>query len=66
MDPEDIFIWPDGTWRYREECEDLTDRWLGDDFEVLYVGTPEYDEFIFPLREPVEGGPDDEYWPEGD
>jgi len=30
---EDIFLWPDGTWCYREEKSQLTH--LSDDYEVL-------------------------------
>lgn len=42
--PDDVFVWPDGFWCFREEHSD--DDSLSDDFEVLRVDTPEYDEFL--------------------
>lgn len=46
MDAHDVFVWPDGAWLYRGDYCDLTDRWRGDDFEVLYVGMPDYHDFF--------------------
>ncbi|HAT1685017.1 TPA: hypothetical protein I8Y21_005846 [Klebsiella oxytoca] len=41
----DIFVWPDGAWRYRYEYENVPDICPGNDFKVLYVDTPEYRRF---------------------
>lgn len=46
MDHHDIFVWPDGSWLYRDDYSDEFDRWRGDDYEVLYVGTPDYHDFL--------------------
>lgn len=46
MDGDDVFVWPDGSWLYRDEYSQLADRWRGDDFEILYVGTIEYNDFL--------------------
>lgn len=27
-----IFIWPDASWMYAEDYDDVRDRWRGDDF----------------------------------
>jgi hypothetical protein len=43
---EDIFVWPDGTWYYREDYCEATSH-LSDDFYVLHEGTPEWEEFVF-------------------
>lgn len=66
MDGYDVFVWPDGSWLYREEFSDLNDRWRGDDFEILYVGTIEYNDFFDLWPEDDEGGPDEEYWSDND
>ncbi|WP_410958004.1 hypothetical protein [Salmonella sp. SAL04162] len=66
MDGDDVFVWPDGSMVYRHEYNDLTDRWRGDDFEILYVGTIEYKDFFDFWPEDDEGGPDEEYWPDSD
>ncbi|EKC2492417.1 hypothetical protein OOO55_001385 [Salmonella enterica] len=46
MDAYDVFVWPDGSWLYREDYSDLTDRWRGQDFNTLYVGTIDYNDFF--------------------
>ncbi|EJA8222713.1 hypothetical protein MUZ84_001089 [Salmonella enterica] len=46
MDGYDVFVWPDGSMVYRYEYDDLTDRWRGHDFKILYVGTIEYNDFF--------------------
>jgi hypothetical protein len=33
---EDIMLWPDGTWCYREELEEML-TWMSDDYEVIPV-----------------------------
>lgn len=37
---EDIIVWPDGTWCYREDLEQYS--WMSDDYIVLPVDTPEH------------------------
>ncbi|VFS72482.1 Uncharacterised protein [Salmonella enterica subsp. diarizonae] len=66
MDGDDIFVWPDGSWLYREDYSELTDRWRGNDFEIFYVGTIEYNDFLQLWPDDEEGGPDDEYWLDDD
>lgn len=65
MDSDDVFVWPDGLWFFRGDYSELTDRWRGDDFEIFYVGTDEYNDF-FGFCPDDEGGPDEEYWPDND
>lgn len=42
---DDIYVWPDGGWSYACDYCWETDRWKGDDFQVIsgdsYVLTPE-------------------------
>ncbi|ECE6626378.1 hypothetical protein DRV69_24885 [Salmonella enterica subsp. diarizonae] len=66
MDSDDVFVWSDGLWLYRYEYSELTDRWRGDDFDILYVGTTEYNEFLGFCPDDDKGGPDEEYWPDND
>ncbi|EGJ5261714.1 hypothetical protein IM977_004695 [Salmonella enterica subsp. enterica serovar Typhimurium] len=66
MDAYDVFVWPDGSWLYREDYCELCDRWRGHDFEILYVGTPEYHDALDLWPDDPEGVPDDEYWPDND
>lgn len=40
---DDIFAWPDGTYCYRRELEEMTH--MSDDWCVYYVDTPEFEEF---------------------
>ena len=40
MHPEDVFLWPDGTWCYREDSYQYS--YMSDDYEVLKVDTPEW------------------------
>lgn len=44
LDIEDILVWSNGTWCYRYEQHEMTH--LGDDFQILYFGTPEYNLFL--------------------
>lgn len=46
MDYDDVFVWPDGSWLYRYAYNEITDRWRGLDFEILYIGTDEYNAFF--------------------
>lgn len=41
--PDDIILWPDGAWCYREWLEEYT--WMSDDYQVLPVGSPEWHDF---------------------
>ncbi len=41
---EDIFVWADDSWMYREDYYDCI--WKSDDYFVLKFGTDEYDRFI--------------------
>lgn len=41
---QDIFLWPCGTWCYREDI--LEYRCMSDDFKVIKEGTEEYKEFL--------------------
>lgn len=43
--PEDIVLWPCGTWCYREDLYEFT--FMSDDFEILKHGTQEYDSFLW-------------------
>lgn len=40
---EDIMVWADGTWAYREEMYMMQD--MSDDYRTLYVGSEEYESF---------------------
>ena len=42
---EDIFLWPDGTWYYREEVEESFMS-MSDDYEVIPFDTPRWNEVI--------------------
>ncbi|MCT4711365.1 hypothetical protein MUA04_14370 [Enterobacteriaceae bacterium H11S18] len=46
MDDQDIFVWPDGSFLYRHEYSELTDRWRGEDYVTLFAGTDEYQHFL--------------------
>ena len=46
---EDIFLWCDDTWCYREEIEYMGH--MSDDFRIIYVDTEEYVEFCDNLGE---------------
>lgn len=39
---DDVFLWPDGTWCYREEYLSGSYNWLSDDFTVLSYDTEQY------------------------
>lgn len=62
---DDVFVFSDGSVLLREDYCKLSDSWPCDDFEILYVGTDEYNAF-FGFWSDDEGGPDEEYWPDND
>lgn len=41
MSPDDILVWPDGEWCYREELEDMG-RSRSDDYVALPDGSVEW------------------------
>ncbi|WP_370612149.1 hypothetical protein [Citrobacter meridianamericanus] len=44
-DSLDVLIFSDGSWCYRADyC--VPAEWRSDDFDVLYVGTPDYYDFL--------------------
>lgn len=43
--PDDIFVWPDGSWCYRCEYTLPDYGWKSDDFRVIPVDSEEYDAF---------------------
>lgn len=42
--PDDIIVWPDKTWCYREELLEMD--YMSDDFCVIYIDTPEHRAFL--------------------
>ena len=40
----DIFLWPDGTWCFREDAGEYSH--ISDDFRVLPEGSDEAEEFL--------------------
>lgn len=44
MDREDILIWPDGEWCYREELGGYD--WKSDDYRTIPVGAAEYSRLV--------------------
>lgn len=46
---DDIFVWPDGTWCYRDELEQVSH--MSDDTTVLVYNTNEYRAFLAELPE---------------
>jgi hypothetical protein len=43
LSPNDIFVWPDDTWCYRDEFERGEWSYMSDDFIVLQEGSVEHD-----------------------
>lgn len=41
---DDIIVWPCGSWCYRSELHEYTHK--SDDYEVLFVDTPAYTQFL--------------------
>ena len=33
--PEDLFVWPDGSFVFRNDYEDVIDAWRGSDYRVV-------------------------------
>lgn len=46
--PEDYLKWPDGSWCQREVLDEYPH--MSDDYEVVFVNTPEWEEFDAELR----------------
>ena len=44
LDMDDIFLYPDGTWKFAYEPSSVPAR--GKTMRVIKSGTPEYEEFI--------------------
>lgn len=42
---EDVCVWADGTWCLREEVEEYM-MFMSDDYRVIPVDSPEYDQFL--------------------
>lgn len=43
---QDIFIWPDDSWVYREDYSWEEYKFLGDDFRVVPEGTSEWQAIV--------------------
>lgn len=41
---DDLLIWPDDSWCYRSELHEMD--WKSDDYYVLYIDTPAYNEYL--------------------
>lgn len=50
---EDIFLWSDGTWCYREEYLKGDYNWMSDDFTVISVYSPVHEEIINEVNKEV-------------
>lgn len=42
--PDDLVMWPDGTWCWRSELQEM--GYMGDDFRVVHIDTLEWLDFI--------------------
>lgn len=47
--PDDVILWPDETWCYRSELEEMSH--MSDDYLVLRVDSPKYREFFLTIEE---------------
>lgn len=45
MSSEDVFVWPDGSWCYREDAHGEF-SWKSDDYYVIYFDTQEWQNFL--------------------
>lgn len=43
---EDVFLWSDGTWCYREEYHNNEMLHMSDDFQILSLNSEEYNKFF--------------------
>lgn len=43
---DDIFLWPDGTYATREDVELGEYSHMSDDYKVLFVDSPEWNDFF--------------------
>lgn len=45
--PDDILLWPNGSWCYRSDVQDIQDMsHLSDDYQVLRADSEQWHEFI--------------------
>lgn len=44
MNPDDILLWPDGTWCYSSDLSEYA--FMSDDYEVIKVGTIRHIKFL--------------------
>ena len=42
--PDDILLWPNGSWCYRSDIQDMSH--LSDDYQVLRADSKQWHEFI--------------------
>ena len=42
-----VYVWPDGTWLYKREYDDLADTWRGHDYTIKYFSENATDEEIY-------------------
>lgn len=42
--PDDILLWPNGSWCYRSDVQDMSH--LSDDYQVLRADSEQWHEFI--------------------
>jgi len=40
---EDLILWADGTWAYREDMDDMAH--MSDDYQIIFFESPIYDEY---------------------
>lgn len=50
--PNDLFMWPDGTWVYREDYNEAEYRFMGDDFETVATSDPRYEALTVATNDP--------------
>jgi hypothetical protein len=43
-DTEDVLLWPDGTWCFRDELREY--GFMSDDYEVLHFGTVRWQKLV--------------------
>jgi hypothetical protein len=41
---QDILVWPDGSWCFRDELIEMAHR--GDDYSVIPLDSPEWEKFL--------------------
>lgn len=45
IDVEDVLLWPDGTYCYRHELQEMTHK--SDDYVVLFAGSKKWKDFFY-------------------